>query len=159
MAVSSNVQVVFKDYPMTFWLMGLLFLFLGAAPFGWDAQLRVMMSLGGVFLIAFPSILIITVDRTRGMLYLHYRSLIRVSTKAYPLNEISLVNVAQDREGERMYRLEIILRSGEVVPLRNGYSVGKGHYERRAKRLRSALRVGGEVSGPGSNIRITVSKY
>src|SRR5207247_2049787 len=92
-----------------------------------------------------------------GMLNLRYRSLIRGSTKAYPLNEISLVNVAQDWEGERMYRLELILWSGQVVPLRTFYSVGKGHHERRARRLRSELRVGGEVSGPGSNIRITIS--
>jgi hypothetical protein len=155
----SNVQVVFKDYPLIFWVMGSLFLFVGAAPFGWDAQLRIMMSLGGVLLIAFPSILVVSVDRARGMLSLRYRSLIRVSTKTYPLNDISLVNVAQDWEGERMYRLELILRSGEVVPLRNGYSVGKGHYERRARRLRAALQVGGEVTGPGSSIRITISKY
>jgi hypothetical protein len=149
MAVSSNVQVVFRDYPLTLWLMGLLFLFVGAAiPFG-DAQGRVLMSLVGVFFIAFPSILIVTVDRTRGMLNLRYRSLIRGSTKAYPLNEISFVNVAQDPEGERMYRLELVLWSGQVVPLRSFYSIGRGHYERRARRLRSALRVGSEVPAPG----------
>jgi hypothetical protein len=154
MTVSSDVQVVFKDYPLTLWLFGVLFLLTGAAfPFGQDApgaQGRVVMWLGGVLLIAFPSILIVTVDRTRGMLNLRYRALIRGSTKAYPLNEISFVEVAQDREGERMYRLELILRSGQVVPLRSSYSIGKGHYERRARRLRSALGVGGQVSAPRS---------
>ena len=159
MTVSSNEQVVLRDYPLTVWLMGLLFLFVGVAPFGWDTQLRVMMSLGGLLLIAFPSILIVTVDCTRGMLNLRYRSLIRGSAKAYPLSEVCFVNVAEDREGERMYRLELILWSGQVVPLRSFYSVGKGHFERRARRLRSALRVGGgEVVAPGSNIRITISK-
>jgi hypothetical protein len=158
MTVSSNEQVVFKDYPLTFWLMGLLLLFVGVALFGWDARLRVLTSLEGALLIVFPSILTVTVDRTRGMLNLRYRSLIGGSTKAYPLNEISLVNVAQDIEGERLYRLELILRSGEVVPLRGGYTIGKRRYERRAQRLRSAIGVGGGVLGPGRNIRITISK-
>ena len=161
MTVSSNVQIVFKDYPLILWLMGVLFLFVGAAfPFGHDAegvQARVLMLLGGGLFIAFPCILIVTVDRTRGMLNLRYRSLIRGSAKAYPLSEVCFVTVAEDREGERMYRLELILWSGQVVPLRTFYSVGKGHHERRARRLRSELRVGGEVSGPGSNIRITIS--
>src|SRR5260370_32235984 len=94
MTVSANEQVVFRDYPLTFWLMGVMFLLVGALPF--DAQERVLMLLGGVLFIAFPSILIVTVDRTRGLLNLRYRSLIRVSTKAYPLNEICFVNVAQD---------------------------------------------------------------
>ncbi len=30
MTVSSNEQVVFKDYPLILWLMGMLFLFVGA---------------------------------------------------------------------------------------------------------------------------------
>jgi hypothetical protein len=144
LTVSSNVKVILRDYPLTIWLVGLLFLFVGAAPFGWDAQFRILMLLAGALLIVFPSKLIVTVDRTRGMLNLRYRSLIRSSTKTYPLNEISMVNVARDPQGERMYRLELILWSGQVVPLRSFYSIGNGHYERRARRLRSVLAVGTE---------------
>ena len=54
MTLSSNVQIVFKDYPLILWLMGVLFLFVGAAfPFGHDAQgaqARVLMLLGVSFL-------------------------------------------------------------------------------------------------------------
>jgi hypothetical protein len=110
-------------------------------PSGEEVQGRVLMSLGGALLIALPSVLTVAVDRARGMLSLRYRSLVRISTKEYPVNEISFVNVAQDREGERMYRLELILGSGQVIPLRSFYSVGKRHYERRALRLRAALQV------------------
>jgi hypothetical protein len=59
----------------------------------------------------------------------------------YPLSEICFVNVAEDSEGEQMYCVERILRSGEAVPLRNGYSVGKARKDRLAQRLRSVLRV------------------
>ncbi|PYR95767.1 MAG: hypothetical protein DMG12_27995, partial [Acidobacteria bacterium] len=82
-----------------------------------------------------------------------------VSTKAYPLSEICFVNVAEDSEGERMYRVELILRSGQVVPLRNGYSVGKARKERRAQRLQFMLRVGSEVPATGSQLRPQRPKY
>jgi hypothetical protein len=157
--VRSSLEVVFRDYPLTFWVFGALFLFVGAVVFiGPDAQGRALMLLGAALFIALPSILTVTADRTRGMIHFRYRSLIRVSTKSYPSNEIAFVNVAQDREGERMYRLEVVLMSGDVFPLRSFYSVGKKHYERRAQQLRSALQVGGEVSEPRSSIRITISK-
>ena len=144
MATSSNEQVVFRDYPLLFWLFGVAFALAGAAV-GEKVPEVLLLALVGVVLIAFASILTVTVDHRRGTLNLHYRSLFRVSTKACPLSEICFVNVAEDREGERMYRVELILRSGEVVPLRQGYEVGKAHYERQAQRLRSVLRVGSEV--------------
>lgn len=159
MAVNPHEQVVFRDYPEMSWLFGLITLaagtIAGIAERNWDYHLFTLI---GIVIIALGPILTVTVDHRRGMLILRYRSLFRVLTKAYPLSEICFVNVAEDREGERMYRLELILRSGQTVPLRSWYSVGKGHYERRARRLQSALRVGGGVSAPGSNIRITISK-
>ena len=145
MAMSSNEQVVFKDYPLWLWLPGVVTLALaaGIAETIWE---RLLFALMGVVLIAFASILTVSVDHRRGTLNLHYRSLFRVSTKAYPLSEICFVNVAEDSESERMYRVELILRSGQVVPLRRGYTVGKARKERRAQQLRSVLRVGSEVS-------------
>ena len=144
--MSSNEQVVFKDYPLWLWLPGALTLVLapGIAEKAWE---RLVLALMGIVLIAFASILTVTVDHGRGTLNLHYRSLFRVSTRAYPFSEICFVNVAEDSEGERMYRVELILRSGQIVPLRNAYSVGKARKERRAQRLRSVLRVGSEVLG------------
>jgi hypothetical protein len=136
-----NEQVVFRDYPLTLWLFGIPFLLVGTVFAGIPVErdLGIALLLGGVVFIALPSILTVTVEPARGMLNLRYRSLIRASTKMYPLNEISVVNVAEDSEGERMYRLELFLRSGEVVPLRWGYLVGKRRHERQAHRLRSVL--------------------
>jgi hypothetical protein len=139
-ARNSDEQVVFKEYPIGLWLFGLPFLGAGAVMVKVDREMVVLALLGAV-LIAFASILTVTVDHRQGTLNLHYQSLIRARTKSYPLSEITFINVAEDRERERMYRVELVLRSGDVVPLRYFYSVGKAGKERRAQQLRSALGV------------------
>jgi hypothetical protein len=158
MAMSSNEQVVFKDYPLWLWLPGVVTLALVplVAESSWE---RLLLALIGIVLIGFDSILTVTVDHRRGALNLQYRSLFRVSTKAYPLSEICFVNVAEDSEGERMYRVELILRSGQAVPLRNGYSVGKARKDRLAQRLRSVLRIGSEVPATGIALRPQSPKF
>ena len=147
-----NEQVLFKDYPLWLWVPGMVALVFaaGRAEKAWESLLLALM---GVLLIAFASVLTVTVDHGRGRLNLHYRSLFRVSTKAYPLSEICFVNVSEDSERERMYRVELTLRSGQIVPLRHGYSVGKARKERRAQRLRSVLRVGSEAPATGIRSR------
>jgi hypothetical protein len=152
MAMNSNEQVVLKDYPIFLWPIGVGTVVIGTwvSETNWERFLFVLI---GVALIGFDSILTVTIDHRRGTLNLHYRSLLRVSTKEYPLSEICFVNVAEDSEGERMYRVELILWSGEVVPLRNGYSIGKARKERRAQRIRSVLRVGSEAPATGIALR------
>src|SRR5437660_3227367 len=135
--MSSTEQVVFRHYPLGPWLFGMVTLTAtGIAVRGWELLLFVPI---GVALIGFACILTVTVDRARGTLNLHYRSPFRASTKTYPVSEICFVNVVEDSEGEGMYRLELGLWSGQVVPLRSWYSGGKASNERRAQRLRSAL--------------------
>jgi hypothetical protein len=153
MAISSNEQVVFRDYPLWLWLPGMMAIALTLpAWMQFKAWERLLFALMGVALIGFASILTVTVDRQRGTVNLRYRSLFRVSTQTYPLSEICFVNVAEDPEGERMYRVELILWPGQAVPLRNGYSIGRWRHERRAQRLRSALRIPSE--GPAIRIAL-----
>jgi hypothetical protein len=155
MTVSSNEQVVFRDYPLSLWLLGVVAIVGAFAPE--TVGVRLIFGLMGIAAIGLISLLTVTFDHTRGTLSLHYRSLLRVSTKTYAWNEICFVNVKEDR-GESAYRVELILRSGQVVPLRSWYSSGRAHRERQAQQLRSVLRVGGVVLAPGSSIRITISK-
>src|SRR5262245_26492561 len=84
-----------------------------------------LFSLMGALLIVLVSVLTVTVDHQRQTLNLHYRSLLRVSTKACAVTEVRFVNIAEDSEGEGMYRVEVTLRSGQVVPLSSTYSGGK----------------------------------
>jgi hypothetical protein len=139
----NNEKVVFREYPLVFWGMAVPALVVSA----FVPDVRVVFVLLSIATIAFASILTVAVDGARGTLILRYRSLIRASKKTYHLNEICFVNVAEDSEGERMYRIELILRSGEIVPLRSGYTTGKAGKERRAQKIRSLLRDGQFIGG------------
>ena len=136
-AQSNNEQIVFRDYPVILWPFGVLALLLGVG-LPETILVRLVFVLLGVAAIGFLGILTVAVDHTRGTLSLHYRALFRRSTKVYALNDICFVNVVDDG-GEGTYRIELTLRSGEVVPLRSGYTAGKASKERLAKRLRSEL--------------------
>jgi hypothetical protein len=131
-------QVVFRDYPIWHWLSGVMLIVVGAVV-GDSSGERLVIAVVGLAFIAFAAVLTVTVDRRRGILNLHYRSPLRASTEVYPFSAICLVDVAEDDERERMYRVELILQSGQVVPLRSWYTVGKWRKERRAQRLRSVL--------------------
>src|SRR5438270_734221 len=142
--MSSDEQVVFRSYPSVFWLFGLGMIVIGNVV-GESALDRALLSLVGAVALAFPSALTVTVDARQGVVNLRYLSLVRRSIKTNALAEICAVNVSEDWEGERMYRMELVLCSGQIIPLQNGYSVGKAGKERRAQRLRSALGLGTEV--------------
>src|SRR5690242_7636270 len=116
-------RVVLRDYPLWLWLPSVLTIAVSTEILEKTSE-RLLFWLLGVAVIAFASILTVSVDNRAETLHLQYRSLLHVTKKTYRLSEIRFVNVAEDSEGERMYRLELVLRSGETVPLRNGYSVG-----------------------------------
>jgi hypothetical protein len=63
----------------------------------------------------------------------------RASTETFQLSETWSVNLAEDSEGERMYRLELMLVSGQVVPLRGGYWIGRRLKERLARQLQAKI--------------------
>ena len=135
--MSPDEHVVFRDYPLALWLTAAMVV---AGAFGADDIWQgLLVALVGAALIAYASVLTVTVDRRRETLHLRYRSLLRVSTKSFPFREIRAVNVAEDNEGERMYRVELLLHSGETVPLRTMYAVGRARKNRRAERIRSAI--------------------
>lgn len=146
--MNSNEQVIFRDYPLWIWFTGALVLAVAAisAESVWKL---IGLSLIGFLIIAFASILTVTVDQNDGNLNLHYRSLFRRSTKVFPLSEICLVDVVEDNERERMYRMELILQSGEVVSLRRFYSVGRRRKKRRTERIRTAIQVGSGMPASG----------
>ena len=144
----STEKIVFRDYPIWIWFTGAL-VFAVAAMTGISGETiwgPIVLSLIGFLIVAYASILTVTVDHNQRNLNLHYRSLFRLSTKVFPLSEVCFVDVVEDNERERMYRMELILQSGEAVPLRYFYSVGNRRKRRRAERIRAAIQVGSGVS-------------
>ena len=144
LATSSTEKIVLRDYPIWSWFIGALVLVVATltAISGGGLWGLTVSSLIGFLFITFASILTVTVDHDQGNLNLHYRSLFRHSTKVFPLREVCLVEVVEDNDRERMYRMELILQSGEVFPLRYFYSVGKRRKERRAERILTAIQFG-----------------
>jgi hypothetical protein len=153
--MSSTEKIVLREYPIWIWFIGALVLAVAAmtALSGDGVWGLIVTSLIGFLFIAFASILIVTVDYDQANLNLHYRSLLRLSTRVFPLSEVCLVEVVEDNEGERMYRIELILQSGEVVPLRFFYSVGKRRKKRRAERILTAIQVGSRIPAFGVELR------
>jgi hypothetical protein len=138
----STEQVVFKHYPLLLWLTGAMFLAIGVTlgVAGSDSVVAGVLDwVAAIAFFTYASTLTVTVDRKREILSLRYRSLLHASTKAYRFSDIALVDVAEDSERERMYRVELHLRTGQVIPLRTFYSVGRRRKERRAQRIRSAI--------------------
>src|ERR1700737_1358857 len=117
MLMSSGEKLVFREYPRTFWLSGIATVIIG----NWvsdSVTQHIVFSLLGALLFGFSTILTVTVDPSRAVLNLRYRSLLHRSSKTFRFEEICAVYVAEDSEGERMYRIELVLCSGKRVPLR-----------------------------------------
>ena len=130
-------QTLFRDYPVTFWLMGAAAIVAGML-IRKTVPLRVAFVLLGVAGVGFGSVLTVTFDRRQRMLALRYRSLFRHSMKCYSWADIGSVDVRED-VGEGNFRVELSLWSGEVIPLRQWYSPGKAGHQRMARKLESLL--------------------
>lgn len=159
LAMSSTEKIVLRDYPIWSWFIGALVLAVATltAISGGDLWGLTVSSLIGFLFITFAPILTVTVDYDHGTLNLHYRSLFRHSTKVFPLREVSLVEVVEDNDRERMYRMELILQSGEVFPLRYFYSVGKRRKKRRAERILTAIQ--GVSAYTGVRCRVATEEF
>ena len=133
----SGQKVVFRDYPLILWLLGAIALFVGIWLIDEIAGRLVFIGLG-IAAVGFMAVLTVTVDHTNRTLYLKYRSLFRRSIKMFSIVDVCGVNVVCDND-EGNFRIELLLRSGQRVPLRSAYSPGKWLHERKARRLRAEL--------------------
>jgi hypothetical protein len=152
MALDPQKEVILKDYPIGLWLGGgisiamslMLVLFVG----GQDEEMRWPLLISmviGLPLALLGAVLTVSLDSGRGVLHLHYRSLLHHSTKEYPVSDVAAVLIGSSRssKGGRTYRVELVLKSGERVPLRSYYSSGRDGKESQAARLRAALGLAG----------------
>ena len=139
-------QILFRDYPLVFWVMG-AFAIVAGVLMRETIMLRVIFALLGVAGVGLGSVLTVRSDPRRRALELCYWSLFRRSIKSYAWDEICSVRVKEDI-GEGNFRVELVLCSGEVVPLRNWYSPGKARHGRTARKLESWLRNHGAKQGP-----------
>ena len=125
---------LFTDYPLSAWLFGVFFL-----AFSWVPDQGWVFGLVGLGFIAIPSVLTVTVDEEHETLDVSHRSLLRRSSRSFPMRDIAFVNVPEDSDGDGLYRVELELHSGERVPLRGFFSIGKRGKQRLARLIRDAM--------------------
>ncbi|RME87653.1 MAG: hypothetical protein D6770_08910 [Anaerolineae bacterium] len=147
----NSQRLTLRERPTGWWFIGIiataLTLFIAYA----EKSLAIALIGIAIGLLSFllPSVLTITADKSTGLLTLTYRSPWRQSVKEIPLDEILAVIVerleSSDEEGRRYtYRVAIVLRNGERVPLHSYYDSNRGRHEETARRLRDFLGVGDE---------------
>lgn len=165
MADDSN-RLVIRGYPIVLWIFGLVVLGIGAWLVYQGLKTPSMFLVSafplviGFVLLAFAATIdTIVVDRTTGLFSIRRQALLRNVFKEIPIGEISQVrvdsSVSRDSKGNRSttYQMQVVLRSGETIPLETGYSSGASGRQAKADRLRAFMGIGGLDETPVGAMR------
>jgi hypothetical protein len=162
----THSRLILKDSPGLHWILGGMFLAIGglavAGPLGLfenSQQLSplsraVIVGFGcagigaGVWVLRRSPRSICVFDRTQGHLVVRRRGFSGASTSRHPILEIVKAEVTESRDidGDPVYRLQVVLRSGQMVPLSYFWAHGKEDHEAAADALRNFLRSPGVKS-------------
>ena len=140
----NDSQLVIRDVPIFQLGLGVLFAGVGVLVIlegGLMAFGSVFTAIGLGFLL-FSSVLTITADRMTQMLKLDYRFALRRTLLEIPFDEIAGVNVERNAHGGKRgftYRLTLLRKDGQIIPVRSTSSSGWKGKERRADQLREFL--------------------
>ena len=142
----NSEQLIIRDYPTGSWLFGLVAGGISVFYYLSEKQPIALAIGGGVLLLSIllASILTIKVDRAAGLLTLTYRFPLWRSVKQIPLSDIVSIqverNTSSDEDGTSYtYRVVILLKDNQAVPLRSYYSSGAADKEQTSARLREFI--------------------
>ncbi len=145
--MNENRPFQHHEAPTASWVIGGVFL-LGAVIFGIRQGIQssnliivAVLALIGIAAFLFGSTVDITANPETRRVILKKKSLVKKSTREIPYEDISDIRVATDYddEGDETYRVEIVLRDGNIVPIRPYYSSGQRKKLALAERLRDAI--------------------
>lgn len=149
-------ELVLQERPGLVWLVGGLFTIAGllVAAISTDKLFGAAFALVGlVLLLAFANYVTSTFDLTAGRFTRTVKGLIRRSEASCLLADIVGLRVEQGLSSRpsRSYRLALVLRSGDRLPLTTSYSTGRQDKERVAEVIRVFLELNdpGELPLPG----------
>jgi hypothetical protein len=103
----------------------------------------------GVLFILFAAVLVVQADRVNGTLTIHRRSVLRGYVREIPIVNIAAIQLQAAPGSSSSYRIVVITKENEIIPLRTAYSSGINSKKAKAKKLREFLGVGGEDLGLG----------
>jgi hypothetical protein len=138
--------LVLRDVPVFLWIFGLIFAGVGLLIImeGGPAIFALIMTVVGLGILLFTSVLTITADQTTRMLTLESRSVLRHKLIEAPFDDIIGINVERRVSSGRggsshTYRLTLLRKDGHVEPFRSYSSSGRKKKERWAGRLREVI--------------------
>ena len=154
-----NGVLVVQDSPGLHWLLGLLFATVGAvfvlgpvwlftnrANVSWEMRALSMLMGGvgvatGVWVLGRAPRSSLEVDRRADLVRVRRRGFGGADAPAWPIREVAGVRLAEDRddEGNAVFRVEIVLRSGDRVPISLLWTHGREPAEAVVRRLQEAL--------------------
>lgn len=147
-------RLVLQEKPWLVWLVGGLFLVAGSFV-ALNSDERVFGGAfaiaGAVLILAFANTETATFDRGTGRFTRETRGLLRNSTTACALADVTAVRVDASAAGSpsRAYRLALVMASGARVPLTTSYASGKPDKDQQAAEIRRFLRLPDEAPAPG----------
>ena len=156
-------RLLIQDSPRSRWVLGGIFAAAGglaiAAAVGWVANdwsllplARLGLGLVGGLAVAAGAWVswraprfTLVLDRSRRTVTVTHRGQVRHTVEQYPVAAVADVRVTKERErkGEPVYRVELVLRTGSVVP------ASRPHLRDRAECMRAAQRLWNVLGKPG----------
>jgi hypothetical protein len=158
----NDSQLVIRDLPIFQWAFGILFAGVGTLVIhqGGPPVFGGIFTAVGVGFLACSSVLTITANRMTRTLKLDYRGALRHTWKQVLFDEIAGINVERGASPKRgfAYRLTLLRKDGQVIPLRSSSSSGWKGKERRAGQLREFLGIQDSNSIPAGILPAELSR-
>ena len=151
-------QLSFRDFPTAIVIFGMLSV--GGGIFFY-LQTRELVATAialafSLFLFLLASVLDVSADRLTRTLNISRRGLVQHYQRKIPFGDIASIQLGTSYGGDSSsptYRVEIVLKDGSVVPLRNAYSSGRSGKEKQAQRLRDFIGIAGADTSLGGMIQ------
>jgi hypothetical protein len=144
---SQNGNVVIKDVPYGLWFFGVLFggiaVWMGLST-GAPSFVPILFGGAAILMVLLIPVLTVTVDRNSGVLVLRRSGIIIRNQREIRIDQIDDIyvskHVSSDEDGTSVtYKVNIVLDSGEEIPLRRYSSSGYKKKAARAQLLRDAI--------------------
>jgi hypothetical protein len=161
----TSARLLIQDSPRSRWVFGGLFAATGGlalvAAFDWVANDWSLLPAARLGLVLVGGLAVaagawvswraprfaLVVDRSRRTVTITHRGSIRHTIEEYPVAAVADVRVTKERErkGEPVYRVELVLHTGSVVP------ASRPHRRDRAECMRAAERLWKVLGAPGGD--------
>jgi hypothetical protein len=137
-----------RELPLALWLVGAAIVIPGLVIFLLNPRgslfLPVVEVMIALCFFLFPRILTITADLGSQTLTLRYRALLWASERQVNIPEISAIRLEanSDSDSSTTYRIAIVCKDGQVIPLHSYYSSGRIGKQKKVDQLSSFLGLG-----------------